>query len=755
MSQALLISVRLHDGRYHGSGSWPPSPARLFQALVAAAASGGLTDEYRKALRWLEERSTAPLIAAPAARSGQAFGNFVPNNELDAVGGDARRVGEIRTATKRIRPWLFDAATPLLYAWSFEAGSDNELLASAVCGMAEGLYQLGRGVDMAWAVGEIIDAPELEQRLAQFSGSIHRPCFRGNGLALECPGPGSLASLEERFAAGRKRFTVIPGKKTKQLLTQAPKPRFRQVAYDSPTTKLLFDLRQTSKPGTPFTAWPLTRTAELVRIVRGNDGENGQPTSGVFKRLTDALPGQEDCIRRVLIGRDASEADKSLRARILPLPSTGHMHVEHSIRRVLVEVPPNCPLRLDDLAWAMSGLVIAETLDTDTGELLQTRLVSADDRKMLGHYGVGELNAGRIWRSVTPLALPQAAARRRIEPTRQRDEAKDGRERQAEQSRASTAVLQALRHADIGTQVSSLRVQREPFSAKGARAEGFAPGTRFAKERLWHVEVGFAEPVSGPLALGDGRYAGLGLMEPVQRVEGIYTFAIVEGLAKTVDGVVISSALRRAVMARVQEVIGRRSELPAFFTGHESDGTPARKGSHIHLAFVADLARSRLLIVAPHMLEGRSPTRDERSHLKTLTKAIDKLTDLRAGSAGRLKLAPALIEVDDDPLFASARHWESVTNYHPTRHAKRLTPAEALIADVQLELRRRGMPAPDHIDAIDVRKGSRGGLTGRLYLSFAIAVPGPVIIGHTRHVGGGLFAGVIDREPHSQPTRSS
>ncbi|WP_409194161.1 type I-U CRISPR-associated protein Csb2, partial [Accumulibacter sp.] len=40
MPRALLIAVRFHDGRFHGRPEWPPSPARLFQALVAAAATG-------------------------------------------------------------------------------------------------------------------------------------------------------------------------------------------------------------------------------------------------------------------------------------------------------------------------------------------------------------------------------------------------------------------------------------------------------------------------------------------------------------------------------------------------------------------------------------------------------------------------------------------------------------------------------------------------------------------------------------------
>ena len=149
----LLISVRFHEGRYHGGGEWPPSPARLFQALVAGAARGESLSGYAvEAFEWLEGLD-APAIAAPAAYASRSFKNFVPNNDLDAVGGDPARIGEIRTA-KIIRPRYFDAGAPLLYAWRFAPGAQTDRHAQAISEIADALYQLGRGVDMAWAQGE-------------------------------------------------------------------------------------------------------------------------------------------------------------------------------------------------------------------------------------------------------------------------------------------------------------------------------------------------------------------------------------------------------------------------------------------------------------------------------------------------------------------------------------------------------------------------------------------------------------------------
>lgn len=720
MTRALLISVRFHDGRYHGAGDWPPAPARLFQALVAAAAPPGLDDVKAEALRWLEKLD-APTIAAPAAHSGQNVNLYVPNNDLDAKGGDIRRIAEIRSATKRIRPHLFDATVPLLYIWRFDG---DESQADCICDIANGLYQLGRGVDMAWAVGELVDETKVEEQLGDYPGAIYRPSQGSKGLQLDCPATASLDSLEARHKARAMRFRhVKDGRKIRTEFVNAPRPRFRIVTYNSPATRLLFELRRTTAPGAPFAPWPLKNAAALVRALR----------DGAFVRLDKQLNGS-GVVEKVLIGRNATEADKMLRICIIPLPSIGHVHADPGIRRALVEVPPDCPIRADDIAWAFSGLVIsAHGIDVGTGEITSDdywmeQLVSASDNSMLAHYGVAEERAARLWRSVTPLALPEEVKRRRVDPANQREGAKGGKERADEQQRACRAVIQALRHVGLREKVAGLRVQREPFYAKGERAETFAADTRFSKHQLWHVEIKFAEAVNGPLLLGNGRYCGLGLMAPVQQVEGVLAFSIVGGLTADANPVQLARALRRAVMTRVQNELGAREKLPVFFTGHEADGSTARRGGHAHLAFVPDLARQRLLVIAPHVIEHRPPLKGERGHLKTLARALAGFNELRAGRAGKLEVQRKEISPGTDPLFAAAGVWMAVTPYAPTRHAKR-SDRDSLHKDVVLELQRRGLPVP-----LDMKKNGSD-----LQLRFRVAVTGPVLLGRTIHFGGGLF----------------
>ncbi len=497
MPGILLISVRFHEGRYHGAGDWPPSPARLFQALIAGAGlQGPLLVEQVSALKWLETMPP-PTIAAPTTRKGQLVGIFVPNNDLDAVGGDPRRVGSIRTK-KEIRPMLFAADQPLLYAWAFRDEFDQRKLATVICQLAERVYQLGRGVDLAWAWAEVISEAELANRLDTYVGTIHRPSLAGNSNPLPCPLEGSFASLEERYLANQSRFETI---KTDGVVSQnfrrLPKPRFRSVAYDSPSNRMLFELRSVVDPE-QFQAAPLQQASVLIQSVR----------DCTCKRLIAALPGRKAQIEHWLIGRNADGTNGGKageRIRLIPLASIGHPHADYDIRRVLVEAPANCPLRLDDLDWAFRG--------TELGEKSRLgRLSGVADDSFLTHYGIPHPAAE--WQTITPVVLPASAQRRRIEPSRRVAEGKNASERGREQYQAGVAVLTALRQAGLNSRATDIVVQREPFNGHGARAEGFASGTRFAKERLWHVSLRFAEPVAGPLVLGDGRFLGLGVFAP-------------------------------------------------------------------------------------------------------------------------------------------------------------------------------------------------------------------------------------------------
>lgn len=504
MPRVLVIHVRLHDDRYHGAGEYPPSPGRLFQALVAGAGlSGPIMDDDRKALEWLEIQN-APIIGAPRELgTGQRMMLYMPNNDLNKVGGDPRRIADIRGAKKFLRPRLIQRDIPFLYAWSFEKDKDSNQYARTIGALAEGLYQLGRSLDMAWAWGEVLNVGELERRLEVYLGDIYRPSQHVGGIQMKCPKRGSLKSLQERYAANAQRFTAV-GRSTD--LRKPPEPLFTRVAYNSPATRYVYEIRARSNLES-FAPWPLEEVVKLVTSLR----------DGAVERLRQALPQLSYAVDRMLVGRKpdgSNQGPTTARIRIVPLPSIGHYHADRQIRRVLIEVPTSCPLSAKDVRWAFSGLGL---IDRNTGEVWDAVLVTDDDKgetEMLGHYGID--NGHRVqdgsqgyerWRSITPVVLPFSAARKHGAD-------KDARDRRLTEQQAATAVFQALRHAGIQAPVKTIQLQREPFETHGKRAEDFASGTRFAEKRLWHVEITFVRAVQGPLIIGDGRFLGLGLMAP-------------------------------------------------------------------------------------------------------------------------------------------------------------------------------------------------------------------------------------------------
>jgi CRISPR-associated protein Csb2 len=456
-------------------------------------------------------------------------------------------------------------------------------------------------------------------------------------------------------------------------------------------------------------------------------------------RLVQALPDRVTEIERVVVGRNASELDKPRRIRVVPLPTIGFEHADPAIRRVLFEVPPDCPIAIADLMWSVSGQSICDRVDRGTGEIAEGPiLVPAENDRMLRHYGV-EGRPARRWRTVTPAVLAERRPRGRI----------GGAARVSAEREAAAAVADALRNAGIDAAGVEVRVQAEPFHRKGLRAEAFQPD-RFDQRMLRHVEVNFPRAVQGPLVIGNGRWLGLGLMAPTaQDVPALHLFLIDPAQAPVADQAeMLTRALRRATMAQAQQRLGRGEHLPTFFTGHEPDGSRACSGRHEHLFFLADDADGdgridRLAIVAPHLADRSIASGDQRA-LRLLEAAIADMTILRAGRAGAPRLIPAPLPDASDAVFGRARSWLSRTWYRPTRHLHRKRDAtEALHSDLLGECARRRLPRPE-VEVIDILSGPRGGIAGRFRLRFDVAVEGPLLLGAGSHFGAGLFAAEYD-----------
>jgi len=501
MGHHLVLSVRFlgdvqglarFHGLSHGAPEWPPAPARVFQAMVAGVARGAAIPEViAQALEGLEALPP-PVVAAPRALRGQRYSLFVPNNDADAL-EDPLDPSPIRTQ-KVVEASLFPAHDPLHYVWTLP---EDFACTDTVVEAAHALYQLGRGVDLAWADAAVLEDDALERLLLHHSGEIHQPEAGEGGRRMPCPTAGSLDSLNRRYQTARLRVEGS-GRDTRVLFTNPPKPRFQEVSYNREPRYTVYQLRDRIE-GTPW-PWPLGRVVKLVESLR----------DAAATRLRENLPELADQIERTLVGRKRDGSDAlpiDQRVRIIPLPSIGFVHADRQVRRFLLQVPTGGRIPLADIAWAFSALDVSVGSRAGEEGLVAVR---SDEDDMVSHY----TGPARRWRTVTPVVLPRSAARRRIDPERYREEFKSAPERSMEEGQAVAAVHVALRHAGVRGVAQDVRVQREPFEGRGARAEVFADGTRFEKERLWHLEITFDRRVGGPLVIGDGRFLGLGLMAP-------------------------------------------------------------------------------------------------------------------------------------------------------------------------------------------------------------------------------------------------
>jgi CRISPR-associated protein Csb2 len=90
---------------------WPPSPARLFCALVASADS----DEELQCLRWLEAEPPPRIVATMASLGTWPRRGFVPTNQVPASPSNQHHPG--RVALTRSFPRALPVRPSVTYDW--------------------------------------------------------------------------------------------------------------------------------------------------------------------------------------------------------------------------------------------------------------------------------------------------------------------------------------------------------------------------------------------------------------------------------------------------------------------------------------------------------------------------------------------------------------------------------------------------------------------------------------------------------------
>jgi CRISPR-associated protein Csb2 len=185
----LEVEVTFTSSRFHGD-EWPPSPGRLFQAMVAATHRGAyalFNPQVRDdALRWLESLEPPVICACPAIRSRQRLVNYVPNNDnfLDHVRTD-----------KSLTAYALPGSQAVMYRWSFPANPDARHHADVVSAMAALITYVGRTVDHVYARGTVRRDGQPPRRDGEL---LYKPKLEAGGRWL-VPAPGFLDLCKRRY----------------------------------------------------------------------------------------------------------------------------------------------------------------------------------------------------------------------------------------------------------------------------------------------------------------------------------------------------------------------------------------------------------------------------------------------------------------------------------------------------------------------------------------------------------------------------
>lgn len=466
----LVVRVELLHGTFRATGAsdltltgqsapeWPPSPARVYQALVAGGGTGG-RGQGEEGVAGLDLLEAPPEIYAVTSRDA-------PANDLQPryVVVDATVDGAVQEypgrKAQQVRPGarVCPAVPVVAYVWPDVDPTPEQVAALRVraarvpyLGAADSPARVQVGTDPA------LVPEDLPRWLADPDGDTVLPVAY----------PGFLDALDAAFedwTAGRPR-------------RGAWTPR-QLAAYRSPGPD-------------PDPGWPVGPTVWL----RFDTALRGRRVVAVADTLRAALlnhagrlAGGPDAVPQVIHGHHPAGTQGTEHCRILPLPNAGFPHSDGRIHGACVWFPPgtdNADVELARAALARVGrLVRPGEFDVAVTGFDGSRAPwSSNPDRWRG--------PARRWVSVFPAVF----------------------ERRLRGELTLPELERWCTWAGLPEPVE-FRISRVPL-LPGAVSLRPSETTRDGDHRPYaHLDITFDRPVTGPVAVGRGRHFGLGLMAP-------------------------------------------------------------------------------------------------------------------------------------------------------------------------------------------------------------------------------------------------
>jgi len=497
MQQILCLTVRFlqpfcHGRRDEAQPEFPPSPLRMFQALVAAAA--GYWNERIEivqampAFLWLEAQPQPEILAADAVPSNQPYRLYVPDNVADKVAASWSRgrdasIADYRTE-KDVRPThLGGEAVHYLYALPPDDSRFSEHF-ETLRNAARSITHLGWGTDNVVGDAGIVTADDA----AALPGRRWRPAASG-GIPLRVPVAGSLKDMKRKHTAFLERladgfFRPVPPLKTFRV------QNYRREDEPQQRPHRVFELRRTD--GSYF-RYPHQRFIHIEGMVRHLAKEL------MLKYPPDGV--EDDWVQTYIVGHARKDSTQHRQLSYLPLQSIGHVHTDPGIRRIMLAASPGEEKWLAYVAQRLAGQILKPECGNEFSERDRNdppMLVPVQRDNVARFY----TQAAGTWHSVTPVILP----------------GHDDRKPQKTRKLIEQALAQSGIDQPCTFEWSAFSRFPQSLSAhkydRDKKPTGYIRPKHLLTQTAVHLTLRFNNGVKipGPLAIGAGRHCGFGIM---------------------------------------------------------------------------------------------------------------------------------------------------------------------------------------------------------------------------------------------------
>ncbi|MCI0534789.1 MAG: type I-U CRISPR-associated protein Csb2 [Verrucomicrobiales bacterium] len=534
------------DAASREKAEWPPHPARVFMALVAAHYESKPLPEdgneaesawarERAALGWLESQG-APELTWPEASPRDVVKVYVPVNDAGVPPNPTRvKESEMRSALgvipgqrsrqERTFPALHiggDGPERYVHLQWPNAEPTTEILA-ALTGLARKVTRIGHSSSLA-----LVWVSKAEDG--------HLPAYKPNaeatgtnrGVRLRIPAPGFLAELDQCFNAGEidaffdLSEAIAAGKgKAKEQAKAAFEERFGSVWNRSASAPV----RLRPSPGRTAHYSRVDETearivassfdSELLVLAKQEGPVLGLESTAV---LTAALRGYliqgGEGKPEWFTGHSAPGVPSTGgHMALLPLAFVGAEHADGHILGLAVAFPR--AITAKERAECLRGRLFAPSGEDLEPELqmgkIGTWTLRREERSLppLALRSATWCEPSSVWASVTPVVLDRHPKHdQRTERVHWRNE--------VAASIAQSCERQGLPKPDLIDVDKTSWHRGAPRSRPGPDGMPWLPGKEgTAPRQQVHVLIQFPCEVQGPLLLGAGRFRGYGLFKPL------------------------------------------------------------------------------------------------------------------------------------------------------------------------------------------------------------------------------------------------